>query len=113
MHDAGSDKSKMILTQDRVTLAVGMGWIRHLVFTGDTCSKHPLWDKEWTARHISLEFRGGGHTNVKNVSHRVQRAFDCLRLDERRKGEGVDGEGNTGELQCKKVGQKHRIHIEN
>lgn len=66
-----------------------------------------------TSRHISLEFRGGRHANVKTVSHRVQRAFDCLWLDERPKGEGVDGEGNIGEPQCKKVVQKHRIHIGN
>lgn len=80
------------------------------MLTGDACSNHPHRDKEWTAQHISLEFRGYGHANVKSVSHRVRRAFDCLWLDKRPKGEGVDGEGNIGEPQCKNMGQKHRIH---
>ena len=74
------------------------------MLTGDACSNYLHRDKEWTAQHISLEFRGDGHANVKSVSHRVPRAFDCLWLDEHPKGEGVDGEGNIGELQCKTMG---------
>ena len=73
------------------------------MLTGDACSNHQHRDKEWTAQHISLEFRGDGHACQECVPQ-VPRAFDSLWLDERPKGAGVDGEGNIGEPQCKKNG---------
>lgn len=66
LHDAESDKSKTIFTQDSQLCWGSGGWIRHSVLTGDACSNHPHRDKEWTAQHISLEFRGDGHAYVKS-----------------------------------------------
>lgn len=58
---------------------------------------HPHRDKEWTAQHISLEFRGDGHAHVKS---------DCGWMSVLR--ERVWMERNIGEPQCKKMGWKHR-----
>ena len=80
------------------------------MLTGDACSNHPHRDKEWTAQHISLEFRGDGHAYVKSVSHRFRgHLILCGWMSVLRERVWME-RGILENPSVKKMGQKRRIH---